>query len=92
MCVTEVVLLLGVSIVSASWVFLVFPIIIGVGAVHFRKMEEVGTLGHYGAICREYMDRPPRWLGIPKSKKNCCVLTREITLVSVYDLIDTMHN
>jgi len=70
MYVTEVLLLLGVSIISASWVFLLFPIIVGVGAVHFIRMEEAGTLGHYGAAYREYMKRTPRWIGIPKSKKN----------------------
>jgi protein-S-isoprenylcysteine O-methyltransferase Ste14 len=70
MYVTEVLLLLGVSIVSASWVFLLFPIIIAVGAVHFIKLEEAQTLGHYGAAYREYMNRTPRWIGIPRSKNN----------------------
>jgi len=69
MYVTEVLLLLGVSIASASWVFLLFPIIIGVGAVYFIKMEEAFTLGHYGVAYREYMNRTPRWIGIPKSEK-----------------------
>ena len=69
MYVTMVLLLLGVSIASASWVFLLFLIIAGVGAVYFIKMEEAFTLGHYGAPYREYMNRTPRWIGIPKSKK-----------------------
>jgi protein-S-isoprenylcysteine O-methyltransferase Ste14 len=69
MYVTEVLLLLGVSIASASWVFILFPIIIWVGAVYFIKIEEAYTLGHYGATYREYMNRTPRWIGIPKSKK-----------------------
>jgi hypothetical protein len=69
MYVTEVLLLLCVSIILASWVFLLFPIIIGVGAVHFIKMEEAQTLGHYGAAYREYMNRTPKWIGIPKPKK-----------------------
>ena len=70
MYVTEVLLLLGVSVASASWVFLLFPIIIGVGAAYFIKMEEAQCIGHYGKAYREYMDRTPRWIGIPKSKKN----------------------
>ena len=69
MYVTEVLLLVGVSIISASWVFLLFPIIIGVGAVHFIKMEEAQTLGHYGKAYSEYMKRTPRWIGIPKSQQ-----------------------
>ncbi len=69
MYVTSFLLLLGVSIASASWVFLLFPIIEGAGAVYFIKMEEDFTLGHYGAAYREYMNRTPRWIGIPKSQK-----------------------
>jgi len=57
MYVTEVLLLLGVGIASASWVFLVFPIIVGVGATYFIKMEEAFCLGHYGKAYREYMNR-----------------------------------
>src|SRR4030067_2476943 len=67
--VTEVLLLLGASIASASWVFLLFPIIVGVGAVYFIKIEEAQCIGHYGNAYREYMDRTPRWIGIPKSEK-----------------------
>jgi protein-S-isoprenylcysteine O-methyltransferase Ste14 len=71
MYVTMVSLLFGVSIASASWVFLVFAIISGVGVTrpYSVKIEEAQCLGHYGAAYREYMDRTPRWLGIPKSKK-----------------------
>ena len=67
--VTEVSLLLGVSIISASWVFSLFPIIIWAGAAHFIKLEEAYTLGHYGKAYSEYMNRTPRWIGLPKSEK-----------------------
>jgi protein-S-isoprenylcysteine O-methyltransferase Ste14 len=66
---TEVLLLLGVSIASASWVFLLFPIMVGVGAVYFIKIEEAQCIGHYGNAYREYIDRTPRWIGTPKSRK-----------------------
>jgi protein-S-isoprenylcysteine O-methyltransferase Ste14 len=71
MYVTMVLLLLGVSIISASWVFLLFTIISGVGATrpYFVKIEEAQCLGHYGDVYREYMNRTPRWIGIPKSEK-----------------------
>ena len=68
--VTEVLLLLGVSLASASWVFLLFPIIVGVGAVYFIKIEEAQCIGHYGQAYREYMDKTPRWIGMPRHKKN----------------------
>ena len=71
MYVTMFLLLLGVSIASVSWVFLLFAIISGVGVTrpYFVKIEEAQCLGHYGAAYREYMNRTPRWIGIPKSKK-----------------------
>ena len=68
--VTEVLLLLGVSIASASWVFLLFPIIVGVGVAYFIEMEEAQCIGHYGKAYREYTDRTPRWIGIPKPGEN----------------------
>jgi len=71
MYVTMVLLLLGVAIASVSWVFLLFAIISGVGVTrpYFVKIEEAQCLGHYGAAYREYVNRTPKWLGIPKSKK-----------------------
>ena len=67
--VNEVLLLLGVSIISASLFFLLFPIIVSAGAVYFIKIEEASTLERYGKAYREYMDRTPTWIGIPNSKK-----------------------
>jgi len=45
-------------------------IIFIVGAVVFIGLEEEQCLEKYGDTYREYMDRTPRWIGIPKSKKN----------------------
>jgi len=71
MYVTEVFLFSGVSIISASLVFLLLTIILGVGVTrpYFIKIEEAECIGHYGAVYLEYMNRTPRWLGRPKSKK-----------------------
>jgi protein-S-isoprenylcysteine O-methyltransferase Ste14 len=71
MYVAMVLILLGVSIISASWVFLLFAIITEVGVTRpfSVKIEEAQCLGHYGKAYREYMNRTPRWIGIPKSEK-----------------------
>jgi protein-S-isoprenylcysteine O-methyltransferase Ste14 len=71
MCVTGVIIFLGVSIISASWVFLLLTIIFGVGVTrpYSVKIEEAQCLGHYGAAYREYMNRTPRWIGKPKPEK-----------------------
>jgi protein-S-isoprenylcysteine O-methyltransferase Ste14 len=60
---------LGVSIATASWLFVLFLILFTVGAVAFVDFEEQGCLEQYGDAYREYMNRTPRWIGIPKSKK-----------------------
>lgn len=64
-----VFMLLGVSIISASWIFMVLTIIFGIGGTrpYFIKIEEAQCLGHYKAAYREYMNKTPRWIGIPKS-------------------------
>ena len=69
MYVTGVFTFFGVSILSASWVFLLLTIIFGVGVTrpYFVNVEEAQCLGHYRADYREYMDKTPRWLGMPKS-------------------------
>jgi protein-S-isoprenylcysteine O-methyltransferase Ste14 len=69
--VTMVLTLFGVSIISASWVFLLLAIITGIGVTrpYFVKIEEAFTLGHYGKAYREYKNRTPRWIGKPKQYK-----------------------
>jgi protein-S-isoprenylcysteine O-methyltransferase Ste14 len=69
---TGIFMLLGVSIISASWVFLLFAIIFGVGATrpYFIKIEEAQCLGYYGTVYREYMSKTPRWIGIPRPEKS----------------------
>ena len=69
MYITTFLFFLGVSITSASWTFLLVAIIIMVGAVVFIGIEEEQCLKKYGNVYRKYMDRIPRWTGIPKSKK-----------------------
>ena len=69
MYVTSFILYLGISIATASWLFALFLIIFTVGAVTFAGFEEQGCLEQYGDAYREYMNRTPRWIGIPKSEK-----------------------
>jgi protein-S-isoprenylcysteine O-methyltransferase Ste14 len=70
MYVAMVLILFGVSIISASWVLLLFAIItvVGVTRPFSVKIEEAQCLGHYGKAYREYMNRTPRWIGMPKSE------------------------
>jgi protein-S-isoprenylcysteine O-methyltransferase Ste14 len=61
---------LSVGIASASWIFLLFTIIWAVFVSISVKDEERYCLERYGLAYREYMNRTPRWLGIPKSVKS----------------------
>jgi len=67
MYVTSFVFFLGVSIATASWVFLLFTLLLTAACVYFAPVEEKGCLAQYGNAYREYMNRTPRWIGIPKS-------------------------
>ncbi|MBA7624306.1 hypothetical protein ES703_31713 [subsurface metagenome] len=70
MYVTMFVFLLGLGIVSASWVLLLLFIVFVVGCVVFVNIEEQSCLDKYGDSYREYMNRTPRWIGIPKAGKS----------------------
>jgi len=67
MYVTAFLFFLGVSIATASWVFLLFTIILIGASFYFAPAEEQSCLEKYGDAYREYMNRTPRYLGIPKS-------------------------
>jgi len=68
MYLTYFLVFLGTSIATASWLFVLFLILFTVGTVAFVDFEEKGCLEQYGDIYREYRDRTPRWIGIPRSK------------------------
>jgi len=58
---------LGVSIASASWAFLLFSVVVTISFNYLVIAEERGCLKHYGDAYRNYMNKTPRWIGIPKS-------------------------
>jgi protein-S-isoprenylcysteine O-methyltransferase Ste14 len=68
MYVTAFIFFLGVSIATASWVFLLFTILLIAASFYFAPLEEQSCLEKYGDAYREYMNRTPRYIGIPKSE------------------------
>ena len=60
---------IGVSIASASRIFLLLSIVYEVSLLSFVSSEERFCLEKYGDAYREYMNRTPRYIGIPKSKE-----------------------
>ncbi|MCP8316120.1 MAG: isoprenylcysteine carboxylmethyltransferase family protein, partial [archaeon] len=66
----QILTLIGVTIASASWVFLLLSIALMILSHLVTIPEERLCLESYGDAYREYMDRTSRWIGIPKSSKN----------------------
>jgi protein-S-isoprenylcysteine O-methyltransferase Ste14 len=67
MYLVPVLVFIGVGIASASWLFLLFSVIYMILPPLFVAAEEDFCLKHYGDTYRQYMNRTPRWIGIPKS-------------------------
>ena len=59
--------LLGTSMVTSSWLLFVFSTVFTVLRCISVISEERAWLEKYGDPYRKYMDRTPRWIGIPES-------------------------
>ena len=58
----------GIAIACISWVYLVLILFFILTTVYLSPFEEAITLGHYGKPYKEYMERTPKWIGLPRSK------------------------
>ena len=62
-----IIIFVGIGIASASWFYLLLSAIFIV-MTHFTVVvEERLTIDKLGDAYREYMNRTPRWIGMPKS-------------------------
>jgi protein-S-isoprenylcysteine O-methyltransferase Ste14 len=60
---------IGVSVACASWLFLLLTVALIV-LIHVSVVsEERWCVEKYGDDYRKYMNRTPRWIGIPKSNE-----------------------
>jgi len=60
----------GVGIASASWLVLLLIAVSIILQNILVGAEERWCLEKYGDAYREYMNRTPKWIGIPKSEEN----------------------
>jgi len=67
MYITQLVMFIGVGIASASWLFLLLTIAYTALSLIYAGSEEQMCLEKYGDAYREYIERTPRWIGLPKS-------------------------
>jgi protein-S-isoprenylcysteine O-methyltransferase Ste14 len=61
------VIFLGISVASASWLFLLLSVGWMIFPISQVTSEEQGCLESFGIQYQEYKNRTPKWLGIPKS-------------------------
>ena len=60
---------ISISIACLSWIFLIVAIVAVIFEHNIVASEEHFLLEKYGNAYREYMNKIPRWIGIPKSEK-----------------------
>jgi protein-S-isoprenylcysteine O-methyltransferase Ste14 len=58
---------IGAGIASASWLLLLLSVILMIISHFIVTTEEGANLKKFGDAYREYMNRTPRWIGLPKS-------------------------
>jgi len=63
----QTLMFIGVGIASASWVFLLLTVLRTIASFILMPPEEHFCTEKFGDTYREYMERTPRWIGIPKS-------------------------
>jgi protein-S-isoprenylcysteine O-methyltransferase Ste14 len=68
MYLASLLIYFSVGIASASWVFLLIFVVQSVSIRIAAIEEERFCLEKYGDAYREYIDKTPRWLGLPKSR------------------------
>lgn len=65
-----IMVFIGIGIASASWFYLLLSAILVVLTYFTVAAEERFLIGQYSDAYRDYMNRTPRWLGIPKIVKS----------------------
>jgi protein-S-isoprenylcysteine O-methyltransferase Ste14 len=60
---------IGIGIDCASWLFLLLTALFIIPQHILIGAEERWCLEKYGEAYREYMNKTPKWIGIPKSEK-----------------------
>lgn len=63
---SQILMFIGVGVASASWIFLLATVLRTISSFMLMPAEERFCLKKYGDAYRKYMNRTPRWLGLPK--------------------------
>lgn len=63
-------ILLGIGVATASWLYLLLLFILMVLTHFMVAIEERSCIAKFGDTYREYINRTPRWIGVPKLSKD----------------------
>jgi protein-S-isoprenylcysteine O-methyltransferase Ste14 len=69
MFISQSLILLGVSIIATSLIFLLLSIVLIGLLIVTASFEERSCLEHFGNAYGIYLEKTPKWIGIPKSGK-----------------------
>lgn len=69
MYVGESLINISISIACVSWLFFLVAVIVAILEHKIVVSEERFCLKKYGDAYRDYMNRAPRWIGIPQSRE-----------------------
>jgi protein-S-isoprenylcysteine O-methyltransferase Ste14 len=67
---SSLIILLGVSLATASWIFLFLSAVYIYMTFSFVPAEEQDCLASFGEAYQAYMAVTPRWIGLPRVNKN----------------------
>lgn len=62
----QIIVFVGIGITSASWFYLLLSVILIILTYLRVVIEERITLDKFDTVYRDYMNKTPRWIGIPK--------------------------
>jgi len=65
--VSFLLMFIGAGVATASWLLLLFAVVLTILMNPLVIPEERFCLDKYGDSYRKYMNRTPRWIGMPKS-------------------------
>ncbi|MBN1764393.1 MAG: DUF1295 domain-containing protein [Sedimentisphaerales bacterium] len=63
---SQFLILFSISIASISWIFFLLTLIMGLFQKKYAFKEERSCVKKYGDVYQKYLNRTPRWIGLPK--------------------------
>jgi len=61
---------IGIVVTCTSWLYLLLTVVLLILLNAILSAEERYCLYTYGDAYKKYMDRTPRWIGMPRPGKN----------------------